>query len=119
MSSQPDVDQAEPPKKRRRSLKPKESIYIKPDPAPYTPAIRPLKARRPRPRQSEAVEISDEIPVPEIIGAESSRMAIERAQANNENFKVRALKAWETKRRKQQERFEALESSTWHGESCY
>lgn len=105
------LEPAEPVKKRRRRTKPKESIYIKPDPTPYTPAIRPLKAARPTRQASQAVPLGEED------GAESSCMAIERAEVNDERYRVRALKAWETKRRKQQERFEALESTTWNGES--
>ena len=112
MSSQHEngLEAAEPAKKRRRRTKPKESIYIKPDPTPYTPAIRPLKATRPRRQPSQAIPPGDGDT------AESSRMAIERAEAKDQKYKARALKAWETKRRKQQERFEALESTTWNGE---
>lgn len=120
MSSQNDGDTTQPAKKRRRVRKPRESIYVKPDPTPYTPAIRPLKTVRSRPSQQDVpaldeIEASGSSGNPN--GGESSSMAIERARSKNEKYRARAMKAWDTKRRKQQDRFEALESNTWNGES--
>ena len=110
MSSGPGPESGEPAKKRRRRGKAKESIYIKPDPTPYTPAIKPLKATRLTAQTQNDAREGDENQ------AESSRLAVECAESREKNYRARALKAWETKRRRQAERFEALESSTWPGE---
>lgn len=91
------------PRKRRRANK-VESIYLKSEATPYTPAIKPLRVRG---------ASAGRIPAPNGEGdendAESSEMAARRAE-KSERMRLGALKAWETKRRKQRERFEALES---------
>lgn len=94
------------PAKRRRTAKAKakESVYVKREAAPYIHAIRPL-----RQDVHDAVnrDVPEAIPI-----AESSEMAAERSR--REDYQARARKAWETKRRRQKERFEQLEASALH-----
>ena len=111
-------------RKRRKYNHAKESIYLAPEVEPYPLAIKP-EPSQPGPSRGYAPinDDGDEIETPEIRTVTSPRKENDkgkgkdkeqrgRGKDKNPLYQAAALKAWETKRQRQKERFEALEASS-------
>lgn len=120
-----------PSRKRRKLNAGKNSIYLIPEIKPYALSIKPKNRDGPTWTTSHASQsASDSEPEPElesVQGTEKRARSVRSASRQggkqvdgaegdtNENnnkasYRARALKAWETKRQRQKERFEALEA---------
>jgi hypothetical protein len=118
-------------RKRRKLNADKNSIYLIPEIKPYALSIKPKSRDGPTWTTSHAPQLeSDSEPEPDLEslqGKEKRARAVRSASRQvgkqvdgaegdtNENkikasYRARALKAWETKRQRQKERFEALEA---------
>jgi hypothetical protein len=109
-------------RKRRKTKHEKESIFTAPEIKPYQLAIKPAGptwATEPPATDGRTQEIGDILPEPastvgEAIAAVKEKekdTGKEKDQGKDEGYRARALKAWETKRQRQKERFAALEAS--------
>ena len=114
-------------RKRRKYNHAKESIYLAPEVEPYPLAIKP-EPSQPGPSRGYASinDDGEEIETPEIRTVTSPRKENDKGKGKDKDkeqrgrgrgkdknplYQAAALKAWETKRQRQKERFEALEAS--------
>jgi hypothetical protein len=108
-------------RKRRKYNHAKESIYLAPEVEPYPRAIKP-EVSQPGPSRgyasmNENGELIDasETSTPKSPSKEKGKGKNKeqrgRGKDKNPLYQAAALKAWETKRQRQKERFEALEAS--------
>jgi hypothetical protein len=112
-------------RKRRKKNHEQESIYLAPEPEPYGLSIKPSQG--PSTTESEAItedinnlenghDIQNESPSGQ---KEEQRNDTGKGKGKgkgvfnkDDSYRRRAMKAWETKRNRQKERFEALESTS-------
>lgn len=112
-----------PSRKRRKLHIEKESIYLVPDTKPYALTIKQRTNREARPSWTTGPSASTntERNDGDQTGRERSRslrsrLGLKQLSGGGSDgeekkaYRARALKAWETKRQRQRERFEALES---------
>jgi hypothetical protein len=109
-------------RKRRKYNHAKESIYLAPEVEPYPRAIKP-ETSQPGPSRGYAPINEDEVEIDpshnqttttsnEFKGKGKNKEQQGRGgKDKNPLYQAAALKAWETKRQRQKERFEALEAS--------
>jgi hypothetical protein len=108
-------------RKRRKYNHAKESIYLAPEVEPYPLAIKPessqpgpSRGHAPTNENSEFIE-SLETSAPKSPSKEKGKGKNKdqqgRGKDKNPLYQAAALRAWETKRQRQKERFEALEAS--------
>jgi len=108
-------------RKRRKRNHEQESIYTAREPEPYGPSIKPSQV--PSPNNTEATvaaEDNDEVNTGRETeagpstsqGKETRKRKDKTDKDKDESYRLRAIKAWETKRNRQRERFEALEASS-------
>jgi hypothetical protein len=109
-------------RKRRKYNHAKESIYLAPEVEPYPRAIKP-EVSQPEPSRGyaptnedgEAIEASEirnlASPSKEKDKGKNKEQQGRGGKDKNPLYQAAALKAWETKRQRQKERFEALEAS--------
>jgi hypothetical protein len=109
-------------RKRRKTKHEKESIFTAPEIKPYPLAIKPAGptwATEPPATDGSTQEVGDIVPGPASTVGEGAAAVNqiekdtgkEKDQGKDEGYRARALKAWETKRQRQKERFGALEAS--------
>ena len=108
-------------RKRRKYNHAKESIYLAPEVEPYPLAIKPEPSQSgpsrghvPINENGELIESSETtIPISprKEKGKGKNKEQEGRGKDKNPLYQAAALKAWETKRQRQKERFEALEAS--------
>jgi hypothetical protein len=118
---------SEPSRKRRKRNVEKESIYLVPDIKPYALSIKQRTNGDARPSWTTGPASEPGADYEDVIedqtGARSERSRSRRSsrapkqikgdatrEDEKEAYRARALEAWETKRQRQRERFEALES---------
>ena len=111
-------------RKRRKYNHAKESIYLAPEVEPYPLAIKPEPSQPGLSRGYAPINDHEEsIQASEITTVSSPNKEKEkgkgkdkeqrgRGKDKNPLYQAAALKAWETKRQRQRERFEALEASS-------
>jgi len=108
-------------RKRRKYNHAKESIYLAPEVEPYSQAIKPESSQPgpsrgyiPNNENGELIDASEatalKSPSKEK-GKGKNKEQQRRGKDKNPLYQAAALKAWETKRQRQRERFEALEAS--------
>jgi hypothetical protein len=108
-------------RKRRKFNHAKESIYLAPEVEPYSRAVKP-ETSQPGPSRGYVSINEDEVEVDpshnqttttsnEFKGKGKNKDQQGRGKDKNPLYQAAALKAWETKRQRQKERFEALEAS--------
>ena len=108
-------------RKRRKYNHAKESIYLAPEVEPYPQAIKP-ESSQPGPSRgyapinengelTESLENSARESPSKQKGKGKNKEQQGRGKDKNPLYQAAALKAWETKRQRQKERFEALEAS--------
>lgn len=108
-------------RKRRKRNHEQESIYLAPEPEPYGPSIKPSQVPSPN-NTAATVSAVDNNEVntgreteagPSTDYGKGSRKTKDKTDKDkDESYRLRAIKAWETKRNRQRERFEALEASS-------
>jgi len=107
-------------RKRRKHSHIKDSIYLAPEVGPYPRAIKQQPSPGPStgyaPLDEDGEIIDDNNDSASTPNHKKKGKRVERAARGDKEtdpqYRARALKAWDTKRQRQKERFETLEAST-------